>query len=64
MTTFNDFLSDKYVYNIQNVWVKYSDWLDKLWRDQLADYLTQYIAEISSSTMSMSKVAECLIDNQ
>lgn len=59
MTTFRDFLYDRAPEKTTR-----DEWIDILWRDQLADYLTQYIAEISSSTMSMSKVAECLLDNQ
>jgi hypothetical protein len=59
MTNLRDFLHERMPPRLDR-----DAWVDSLWRDQLADYLTQYIAEISSSTMSMSKVAECLLDNQ
>jgi hypothetical protein len=59
MTNFRDFL-----YDVMPDRLDRGAWIDSLWRDKLADYLTQYIAKISSSTVSMSKVAECLLDNQ
>lgn len=62
MTTFNDYISDIYIYSVPKIEEEFSTWHENISRKDFAGHFSEYLKTLS--TTELSRIAEIIFDNQ